>query len=230
MNRGRQQQQVGALLARLPEPGDVGTMVLQGAASFARRNKVITGGYLFGLLVLILGGTGARLTLQQRHEYNRIMDTIDLQAEYAVSERYARALHNYRATKGWFSCDGLCQRNKQRMEEAKLQLDDVRAEGHARMSDAKSIAGLWSEVGVGQVKDSFWSYFNQGKQFAKRQSMWDVSRNKFVMWVYFKLASLCISILPNARRPAGNVHWLSEYVEGRVHGRVRSETSDAGSN
>lgn len=173
MNRGRQQQQGGALLARLPEPGDVGTMVLQGATSFARRNKVITGGYLFGLLVLILGGTGTRLSLRQRHEYNRIMDSIDLQTEYAVSERYARALHNYRSTKGWFSCDGLCQRNKQRMEQIKLELDDVRAEGHARMSDAKSIAGLWSEVGVGQVKDSFWSYFNQGKQFAKRQSMWD---------------------------------------------------------
>ena len=50
---------------------------------------------------------------------------------------------------------------------------------HARMSDAKSVAGLFSEVGVGEVTDSFWGYFASGKQFAKRQSMWDA------MWVMF---------------------------------------------
>jgi len=29
------------------------------------------------------------------------------------------------------------------------------------------------KIGVEEVKDSFWDYFNAGKQFAKRQSMWD---------------------------------------------------------
>jgi hypothetical protein len=29
-------------------------------------------------------------------------------------------------------------------------------------------------VGVGEVKDFFWYYFTNGKQFAKRQSAWDV--------------------------------------------------------
>ncbi len=28
-------------------------------------------------------------------------------------------------------------------------------------------------IGVEEVQDSFWGYFNAGKQFAKRQSMWD---------------------------------------------------------
>ena len=41
------------------------------------------------------------------------------------------------------------------------------------MSDAKILAGLFSEVGVGEVTDSFWRYFASGKKFAKRQSMWD---------------------------------------------------------
>merc|ERR1712070_565449 len=60
-----------------------------------------------------------------------------------------------------------------KMQDARYRLDRVREEGNARMSDAKSVAGLFSEVGVGEVQDSFWSYFASGKKFAKRQSMWD---------------------------------------------------------
>ena len=101
------------------------------------------------------------------------MSTIDINAEFDASNRYAHAQHAYRATKGWFSCDSLCQRNKARMENEKAALDDIRAEGYNRMSDAKKVAGLFSEVGVGEVKDSFWEYFHAGKKFAKRQSMWD---------------------------------------------------------
>ena len=59
------------------------------------------------------------------------------------------------------------------MERKKYEWDEIKAEGNARMSDAKSVAGLWSEVGVGEVTDSFWGYFASGKRFAKRQSMWD---------------------------------------------------------
>lgn len=157
----------------LPEPGDLGQMIVRGATTFARRHKVITGSYIMGLLVIILIGGGAKLSYEQRREYNSIMNTIDLQAEFDASQNYYMADQAYRASKGWFSCDGLCQRNKRRMEDAKSRLDLIRKEGHARMSDAKSVAGLFSEIGVGEVQDSFWSYFNSGKQFAKRQSMWD---------------------------------------------------------
>lgn len=50
---------------------------------------------------------------------------------------------------------------------------EVQREGRARMSDAKKVAGLTSEIGVGEVMDSFWDYFDGGKKFAKRQSYWD---------------------------------------------------------
>jgi hypothetical protein len=157
----------------LPEPGDVGQMIVRGASSFARRHKVITGSYILGILVILLVGSGTKLNYDQIRKYNEIMKTIDLQAEFDASTDFWQANEAYRATKGWFSCDGLCQRNKRRMEEAKYRLDRIRQEGQAIMSDAKSVAGIFSEVGVGEVQDSFWSYFTQGKQFAKRQSMWD---------------------------------------------------------
>jgi len=157
----------------LPEPGDVGQMIIRGATTFAKRHKIISGSYILGLLVIILIGGGTKLTYEQRREYNAIMNTIDLKAEFDASQNFYMANQAYQASKGWFTCDGLCQRNKIRMEDAQYRLDLIRKEGQARMSDAKSIAGLFSEVGVGEVQDSFWSYFQSGKQFAKRQSMWD---------------------------------------------------------
>lgn len=166
-NGGQQRQVV------LPEPADMGSIILHGATGFARRHKVVTGSYLFGILVLLLAGSGTRLTLEQRRDYNAIMDTIDIQAEFEASNRFGLADQAYRSTKGWFTCDQLCQRNKERMEMAKFTLDEIRKEGHARMSDAKARAGLFSEIGIGEVKDKFWGHFAQGKQFAKRQSMWD---------------------------------------------------------
>lgn len=157
----------------VPSAGDLGALVVEGAKRFARRNKVITGSYLFGILVLCIAGSGTKLTYDQRREYNRILSTIDLDAEYEASSRYYSADQAYRASKGWFSCDSLCMRNKERMENAKYRLDQVRAVGNSKMSDAKATAGVFSEIGVGEVKDSFWGYFTQGKRFAKRQSMWD---------------------------------------------------------
>jgi hypothetical protein len=157
----------------LPDPADLGQMIVRGASTFVRRHKVISGSYIVGLLVILLIGSGTKLTLDQRRQYNSIMDTIDLQAEYDASQDYYMTNQAYRGSKGWFSCDYLCQRNKQRMDVSKYKLDLIRQEGQARQSDAKAIAGLFSEVGVGEVQDSFWSYFSSGKQFAKRQSMWD---------------------------------------------------------
>jgi len=169
MSSYNRQQQVQIV----PDAGSLGTLVVRGATAFAKKHKVISGAYLLGLLVLILGGSGLKLSYDQQREYNRIMNTIDLDAEYKASNTYAVAYQNYYATKGWFSCDSLCQRNKDRMNRAKAQLDAVRKEGYNRMSDAKAVAGVWSEVGVAEVKDSFWEYFASGKNFAKRQSMWD---------------------------------------------------------
>ena len=50
----------------------------------------------------------------------------------------------------------------------------VRAEGNARMSDAKAVAGLFSDVAVNEMTDSFWQYLAAGKRFAKRQTGWDI--------------------------------------------------------
>jgi len=155
---------------------DMTSLALSSLKSFTKRHKVISTSYLYGLttilLIALLGG-GTKLTLDQQRNYNRIMSTIDLQAEYSAASSYNAAYANYYHSKGWISCDAHCQHYKKISQRKKADWDAIKAEGNARMSDAKSVAGLFSEVGVGEVTDSFWGYFASGKQFAKRQSMWD---------------------------------------------------------
>jgi len=156
--------------------GDVSSAIVTVAKRFAKRHKVLTFSYVYGVFILCiicLVGSGTKLTFEQQRQYNQIMNTIDLQAEYTSASKYHTAYANYYHSKGWLSCDAHCQHYKAIMDRRKLEWDEIKAEGNARMSDAKSIAGLFSEVGVNEVKDSFWDYFHSGKNFAKRQSMWD---------------------------------------------------------
>ena len=60
------------------------------------------------------------------------------------------------------------------MQRAEHELNLIRAEGNARMSDAKAVAGLGSQVAVQEMQDSFWQYLAAGKRFAKRQTAWDI--------------------------------------------------------
>jgi hypothetical protein len=195
-------------LAQLPDMNQVGTLLLNGVRQFAIRYKYVTAWYLLGIVVLcgfvISGGKGRAMTVQQQKEYNHIMNTIDLQAEYDAVDAYWDASNRYQATKGWFSCDSLCQRHKERMRVAERRLQAIRAEGTARMSDAKSVAGVFSDVAVTEMSDSFWQYLAAGKRFAKRQTGWDImwmmmrgmSRGRDESWMEYALKIL-LNILIN---------------------------------
>ena len=84
MNNNRQPNQQ---LVRLPEPSEMGSLVVRNVTSFARRNKTVTGFYLLGWVFLLFVGSGTRLTVQQQATYNRIVETIDVQAEYDATVR-----------------------------------------------------------------------------------------------------------------------------------------------
>ena len=171
-------------LAQLPDVNEVGSIIVTGARAFAKRYKYVTAWYLLGLIVLcflvVTGSRGRSLTAQEQKEYNYIMNTIDLQAEYDAVDAYWEASNRYHATKGWFTCDGLCQRHKKSMKVAEQKLNAIRAEGNARMSDAKAVAGLFSDVAFTEMTESFWQYLNAGKRFAKRQTSWDI------MWMMMR--------------------------------------------
>lgn len=88
MSSTRQPQQ-GQPLQIVPSLSTTGALLVRGAKTFARKNKVITGSYLFGLIVLLLAGSGTKLTYDQVREYNRIMSSIDLDLEYEAANDFA---------------------------------------------------------------------------------------------------------------------------------------------
>ena len=54
--------------------------------------------------------------------------------------------------------------------------DDFLAETRERdalVSEAKQSVGLWSEYGLTDARDAFWSDYQWGKDFAKRMTFWD---------------------------------------------------------
>lgn len=119
---------------------DVSSAIVAAASGFAKRHKVITFSYVYGLSVLcalVLIGSGTKLTFDQQRQYNQIMNSIDLQAEYTAASKYHNAYANYQHSKGWFSCDAHCQHYKSIMDRRKSEWDEIKAEGNARMSDGE---------------------------------------------------------------------------------------------
>lgn len=194
MQRQRQQQIV------LPNPDQIGSLVLRSSVAFARRNPVLSASYFFGILLLIVfGGGGRPLTAEQHSEYHRLLQTVDLQAEYQATTEYSRSYRTYQASRGWlWGCDAICTQNYQNMRQAEQIMQAIQKEGAARTADAKNAAGLFSEIGIGEVQDAFWGHFHAGKQFAKRQTMWDMmfigirsmSRGRDESWIEFAIKVL----------------------------------------
>merc|ERR1711865_917932 len=55
----------------------------------------------------------------------------------------------------------------------KRVFDQKNGERMALVRQAKNAVGLWSEYGIGEVRDTFWKAVDEGKAFAKRMSWWD---------------------------------------------------------
>lgn len=175
-HRGHQPQQQLANIA-LPDVDQLGPILLRTANRFATRHRYVTAWYVLGLAVMALVYLvpGTPLTLQQQREYERVMNTIDVQAEFDAAKAVQEARYHYDRTRGWFfSCDATCKRYKSAYQQAEAEWVEIRREGEARASDAKRVAGLTSRVAVTEMQDSFWDYFTAGKRFAKRQTMWDI--------------------------------------------------------
>lgn len=150
------------------------SLILKSISNFSKRYRILSTSYVIGLIFILLIGNGFQISSRAFSQYNRIMNTIDVDKEFNASHRLHMSYSAYTSSKGWFSCDDLCQRNKRRYIKDKRRLDAVRREGYNKMSQAKSIVGLFSTIGIEELKDCFWNYFSQGLKFAKRQSIWDM--------------------------------------------------------
>lgn len=59
------------------------------------------------------------------------------------------------------------------VDAARKDLKTLRKQRDGVLREAKAALGLWSEAGIGESRALLWKNFNAGKDFAKRQSIWD---------------------------------------------------------
>eukprot|EP00516_Mucochytrium_quahogii_P003425 CAMPEP_0203757070 /NCGR_PEP_ID=MMETSP0098-20131031/10221_1 /ASSEMBLY_ACC=CAM_ASM_000208 /TAXON_ID=96639 /ORGANISM=" , Strain NY0313808BC1" /LENGTH=215 /DNA_ID=CAMNT_0050649183 /DNA_START=101 /DNA_END=745 /DNA_ORIENTATION=- len=152
---------------------DVSTALIRHGVAFAKRHYVMTSAYIVGVVIMLFAG-GFAVSMEQEQKYERILSQIDLKRMHRAQVAAQNAEYNYRESKGWFSCDNHCMANYEEYQLNLARLAEVEKEFAEIQSEAKSVVGVFSEYGVQEVRDLFWSQFAGGKDFAKRSSWWDL--------------------------------------------------------
>lgn len=140
-----------------------------------KRHPIPVGLYFLGLL-LCLFVSGIAVPPEQQAKFESALASIDTGAVDFAASAYHDANLEYNRARGWlpWSCDNVCQHKYQIMLEEKKAYEEAVREQAAALSDAKSMVGLWSTYGVEETREAFWTRMAQGRNFASRQSRWDL--------------------------------------------------------
>lgn len=159
-----------ALQAR--ELDRLSTAMIDLGVRVVKKNPIKVGSYFIGLIICLFVN-GYSTSEGSRMQYNKILSTIDYDRLNNVRDDFDYASRAYYRSKGWFTCDTTCKQKYTIMKEHEKLHNTLVHETESITSEAKSTLGLFSEFGVGETRDLFWTRFAQGKSFATRQSKWD---------------------------------------------------------
>eukprot|EP00123_Amoebidium_parasiticum_P000004 comp10017_c0_seq1/m.4884 comp10017_c0_seq1/g.4884 ORF comp10017_c0_seq1/g.4884 comp10017_c0_seq1/m.4884 type:complete len:305 (-) comp10017_c0_seq1:9-923(-) len=156
------------------EGSDIGTVIVKTGFNLARQHYVISLGWVLGLLLCALGN-GYVPSQDALQTYESTLKSLPTKQLIDTRARMYQLEERYRGSRGWFfSCDETCTQNKKQYEKAALEYDKLEREYTEGVKDAKAALGLFSSYGTEEVRQMFWGTFSRGKEFAKRQTFWDV--------------------------------------------------------
>lgn len=167
MSRDNTQQQIN-----IQFEGDVSTILINAGVRAIKRNPIPVGAYVIGVMLCLLFG-GFTVSNNQKLKFEEKLQTIDYDSYERAALDLDNAEHDYRRSKGWFSCDEYCQTNKKTYDSAKVRFNDIKSQTERAVSDAKAGVGIFSQFGINETRDLFWTRFTQGKRFASNQSKFD---------------------------------------------------------
>lgn len=158
---------------RPSDNSDVSTFLFRSGFNFAKRHYVLSASYVLGLLLFNFA-SGLSVNAIQKHEFDSALATINVRKLDASKEQWMIAQDEYRASKGWFfTCDEFCTKNYEVMKSAEAVVALGEKEYEEKLSSARSRVGIFSEYGVGDVKEMFWEAYDRGSTFARRMSYYD---------------------------------------------------------
>ena len=136
--------------------------------------------WAFGLYVLFFARAPYVPTPSEEQAFSELMqqaifseDMREAQQEAMAAQRRLSEVHVW----GWRwrpPYDTLVPPRQQAVNAAEGRLREALRERDALQSEAKSNVGLWSSHGIDEVRERFWRAYQDGKDFAKRMTFWDV--------------------------------------------------------
>lgn len=149
------------------------TALIRFGKTTVQRNPIKVGLYVLGVMICLLF-SGFTVNDTQRAEYNHELEKMDTTKLHVLRDLMQTAQFRYSRSKGWFTCDTQCKGDRDAYNFARKEFEIARAEEDQKLFSAKSKLGLFSEYGVEETRNLFWERFAQGKNFAKRQTTWDL--------------------------------------------------------
>jgi len=146
-----------------------------GAVNLAKKRPVSASLWVLGLLLAAFAkgfsvddatAESYTVTLQHAQEVNSKELGNAIRAMQAAENRYYNS-------KGWFSCDARCNQAYDAYTMARADVDRVQQKRDRVITEARREVGIWSTFGVKDVRASFWSAWQSGKDFAARYTMMD---------------------------------------------------------
>jgi len=151
---------------------DISTVLVDAGIRAVKRNPIPVGAYILGILICLCF-SGFKPSVPALEHFEEKMNNVDYSSLEKITIDLDYAQHEYRRSKGWFSCDTYCQRNKNHLDSVQKEYNMIKSKFDKDISDAKAGLGIFSDSGVSETRDLFWLRFSQGKGFATRQSKWD---------------------------------------------------------
>lgn len=154
----------------------IGEIVVSTATNVVKKRPVTVSLWVLGLLLAAFAN-GFSVDDTTRASYSMTLE----HAEEVDRQELGKALGNLRKAeerhynaKGWFwSCDERCQKAKDKMEMAQANVARVQKKRDSILNEARREVGIWSVFGVRDVRNSFWSAWQSGKDWAARWTMYD---------------------------------------------------------
>mmetsp|Transcript_27052 Transcript_27052/g.62533 ORF Transcript_27052/g.62533 Transcript_27052/m.62533 type:complete len:296 (+) Transcript_27052:77-964(+) len=156
---------------------DVGAIVIKHSTAFVKRRPITVSLWIFGLLLAALAN-GFTVSDGAMASYNDVMrDVADVEQKqvHKVRVKMQEREREYRNAKGWFfSCDAKCTQAYDRYQIATEEYALALQKRDALLKEARQEVGIWSTIGVSDVRKAFWSAWQSGKDTAARLTMYDV--------------------------------------------------------
>ena len=127
------------------------TILVDAGVSLIKRNPIPSGMYFIGILICLFF-SGWTPNTQQTLRYEQTLDSLDPMKLDEAEAKWYRADMRYRQTKGWFTCDQSCQKNRIVAQNARVIYDQTLKEHEDVVREAKSQLGLFSTFGVTETR------------------------------------------------------------------------------